>query len=38
MLAILAAGGIALMIAQQMLMDLQQRGAGATFPAAMSGK
>jgi hypothetical protein len=29
MLAIIAAGGIALFVAQQMLMDLQQHGAGA---------
>ena len=32
-LAIVAAGGIALIVAQQMLIDLQQRGAGG-IPAS----
>ena len=41
LLAIVAAGGIALVVAQQMLLDLQERGGGAHLPepaAAVSEK
>lgn len=40
LLAIVAAGGIALIVAQQMLLDLQDRGAGARFvePAAATSE